>query len=1129
MKLKVLFSILLLYVSHILSAQQIVETEYFIDTDPGYGNGILIPINLDSNVEINNYSINVATLNKGYHTIGFRSKDSNGTWSITNLKKFYKDSAIVSPEIVAPIVKAEYFIDSDPGFGNAISLSITTDTNTILQSTLINLSTVNPGFHTIGFRSQDSMGKWSITNLKRFYKDSTLAILDKQFPIVKAEYFIDTDPGFGNASSLSISMDTNVILNYTTINLSSVSSGFHTLGFRTQDSLGKWSITNLKKIYKDSMLSIPNKRVPIVKAEYFIDTDPGFGMAFSLPIAIDTNSILQNSQINLSTVNPGFHTIGFRTQDSLGTWSITNLKKIYKDSTLSNVATLAPIVKVEYFIDLDPGFGNGINLPINADTQVVFSNYTLPLSIASSGFHQFVCRTQVADGKWSICNTMKIFVSTSKWFEDLDADGFGNVSQFIFSTSQPIGYVLDSTDCNDNDASLHALFPFYVDNDLDGIGAGNMVFVCAQNNVLAPIGYSLVNTDCNDNDSSVYNTTALYNDLDGDGFGDTTTMQFFCVGLPYTIPNGKVLNGDDCNDNNPNIYPGTIERAEYFFDHDPGFNNGISLSVFPNNTDSIHDSYSIIIPNTLSAGGHILNARVKTCKAAWSAFESSYLYVEDSITIDAPLVRAEYFIDNDPGEGNRDSILFIPSADTINAISSIPIPNALAKGIHEVYLRVQDSTGQWGTFESRIFYYIDKVYASPLVAAEYFIDNDPGIGNGVSISVGLASDTFSILSNITMPANLETGMHLLSIRVKDSLGDWSLFSSKMIHITASAISTPLVAAEYFIDNDPGVGNASSLNIGMAMDTMNILANISIPSNLPTGMHLLSIRVMDSIGKWSLFSSKMIHITASAISTPLVAAEYFIDNDPGVGNGIAISTAYVVDTLTTTENITLPSTISIGAHQLCIRVKDSVGTWSLMNATPFNVTGFLGIKLFIEGYYVGNNEMANVLLNQGEPSHILASDSIIISVMNEVSPGSWNSLFEKKVELKTNGEAYISFPASLHGNMYYLKINHRNTVETWTSTPILIDSLTQYNFSLSANQAFGNNQKEVAPGVFALYTGDINQDGFVDIFDFLDWDVDNQNFSFGYLPTDLNGDGFVDIFDFLIWDPNNQAFVGVIMP
>jgi hypothetical protein len=66
-------------------------------------------------------------------------------------------------------------------------------------------------------------------------------------------------------------------------------------------------------------------------------------------------------------------------------------------------------------------------------------------------------------------------------------------------------------------------------------------------------------------------------------------------------------------------------------------------------------------------------------------------------------------------------------------------------------------------------------------------------------------------------------------------------------------------------------------------------------------------------------------------------------------------------------------------------------------------------------------------------------------------------------------------------------------------------------------------------VYAIYSGDINQDGNIDLADFSLWDVDNFNFNFGYIPTDLNGDGNTDLADFSIWDINNYNFVGLVRP
>jgi hypothetical protein len=87
----------------------------------------------------------------------------------------------------------------------------------------------------------------------------------------------------------------------------------------------------------------------------------------------------------------------------------------------------------------------------------------------------------------------------------------------------------------------------------------------------------------------------------------------------------------------------------------------------------------------------------------------------------------------------------------------------------------------------------------------------------------------------------------------------------------------------------------------------------------------------------------------------------------------------------------------------------------------------------------------------------------------------------------------------------------------------------YDFSLQASQAYGSNQTQIAPGLFALYSGDINQDGVIDGLDYNDWETDNNNFAGGYFNTDLNGDGVVDGLDFIHWEQNSNNFVGAVAP
>lgn len=85
------------------------------------------------------------------------------------------------------------------------------------------------------------------------------------------------------------------------------------------------------------------------------------------------------------------------------------------------------------------------------------------------------------------------------------------------------------------------------------------------------------------------------------------------------------------------------------------------------------------------------------------------------------------------------------------------------------------------------------------------------------------------------------------------------------------------------------------------------------------------------------------------------------------------------------------------------------------------------------------------------------------------------------------------------------------------------------FSQSTNNAYADNQAEVEPGVFAIYSGDINQDSYIDPFDYSILQSDVLSFAFGYVDSDLNGDGYVDPYDYAIYQKNSLNFVSSIHP
>ncbi|WP_238808809.1 3-coathanger stack domain-containing protein, partial [Emticicia aquatica] len=105
-----------------------------------------------------------------------------------------------------------------------------------------------------------------------------------------------------------------------------LTSGTDYLYVRTKDELGKWSEVLMKQLD-----NLPNLTPSIVKAEYFLDTDPGFGNGINIPITAGQTTLSGvNFNLNYGSLSNGLHSLWVRSKDEKGKWSIVANQKIMK-------------------------------------------------------------------------------------------------------------------------------------------------------------------------------------------------------------------------------------------------------------------------------------------------------------------------------------------------------------------------------------------------------------------------------------------------------------------------------------------------------------------------------------------------------------------------------------------------------------------------------------------------------------------------------------------------------------------------------------------------------------------------------------------------------------------------------
>lgn len=296
------------------------------------------------------------------------------------------------------------------------------------------------------------------------------------------------------------------------------------------------------------------------------------------------------------------------------------------------------------------------------------------------------------------------------------------------------------------------------------------------------------------------------------------------------------------------------------------------------------------------------------------------------------LTQGEYYFNAEPGIGNGVSFGF-SSVSEIEENIAISVGN-LEPGFHQLYVRLKDSEGRWGIVQNRLFYLqsIENIQPNQLQTLEFYINSDPGVGNGNDLSLAGNGDFIGEIST----AGLESGFHFLYVRYQDTQGNWGIAQRRMFYLEAPAeqSNSELTKLEYFFNEDPGVGNGISLNLNHEKEFIGAIET----AGLDAGFHKLYVRYQDTRGNWGISQNRLFYLEEARPTNPILIKKieyYFDEEDPGFGLANPIELTEELPQIDL-EALIAVAELEVGEHLLNLRIQDTNGAWSFVETRPFTI-------------------------------------------------------------------------------------------------------------------------------------------------------------------------------------------------
>ena len=391
-----------------------------------------------------------------------------------------------------------------------------------------------------------------------------------------------------------------------------------------------------------------------------------------------------------------------------------------------------------------------------------------------------------------------------------------------------------------------------------------------------------------------------------------------------------------------------IVCVEYFFDDDPGQGNGKTIQIEQNPNAFIQQSIDI---SKLSEGLHKLSVRAKNQMDQWGILQNKYIYIHHSDTYESMqtnIVNIEYNVNSQLNPSGTISVT--PNTEIIQS-HIIDISN-LNNGLHRLYVNAIDSHSKSGIVQNKFFFinrHKKEDLPKKMTKIECFLDEDPGIGQGIiySIDYNNFDNTIqvSINSDDIVSKVINQGLHRLYFRVKNEFDQWGVPQYKYLFFqnenNHESQQTNIVNIEYFFDSIISVENSNVISLTPASE---IIENRNIDiSSLKNGLHRLYVYAIDEHGSYGIIQNKYFLINDYNVqdSPEMISElELFIDQDPGFNNGIKIGSLFNNDYIDIEYILSLKNMIP-GMHSIYVRAKNDQDIWGIPQSQSIDIKTIYG--------------------------------------------------------------------------------------------------------------------------------------------------------------------------------------------